>query len=392
MDEYAPKKITNESISSIENLIVALGLSEAEYKNIQDLDGNNRYTSITLKKKNGHDRVVYDPHPLVRKFQRRIKNRLFNQIRYPAYLYGSISDPEHPRDYISCAQHHCKAKTILKIDITSFFDFIDYDLVYKIFNKLFFYSEDVSEALADICTREGVVPQGAPTSSFIANLCFFDVEGRIVKNLERQKLSYTRLTDDITVSSAIQDKDLTKAKSIIVSMIENAGFKINSEKTTIESISTAAFKIHGLRINKDTPQLPRDEIRRIRAAVNNLKTLSRAPNARTSFDYRKRYESISGRVNKLARTGHPRYKKHRLELKSILPLPSQKDIRRCLTMLSTLKRDYNTFCSTPLYMKRFHRLQHRLILLQRIYKHEARKIRTELKSLNPTKSKLEHEL
>ncbi|WP_449122856.1 reverse transcriptase family protein [Pseudomonas sp. MPG01] len=392
MDEYAPKKTTNESICSIDNLLAALGLNEVDYRNIQGLDERSRYALIHLKKKNGGDRVVCDPHPLVRKFQRRIKNRLFNQVRYPEYLYGSISDPEHPRDYISCAQRHCKAKTILKIDITSFFDFIDYNLVFKIFNKLFFYTKEVSEALADICTREGVVPQGASTSSFIANLCFFDVEGQVVKGLERQGLIYTRLTDDITVSSVIQDKDLTKAKSMIVAMIEQAGFKVNEAKTSVESVSTTAFKIHGLRVNKETPQLPRDEIRGIRAAVHNLKALSREPNARTSFDYRKRYESISGRVNKLARTGHPRYKKHRVELKSIMPLPSQKDIRRCLIMLSTLRRDYITFCGAPLYMKRYHRLRHRLILLQRVYKHEARKIWMELRALTPTKSKAEHEL
>lgn len=392
MDEYAPKKITDESIFSIGNLLAALGICDADYKAIQDLNEKNRYTAIHLKKKNGDDRIVYDPHPLIRKIQRRIKNRLFSQIRYPVYLYGSISDPESPRDYISCASRHCKAKTILKIDITSFFDNIDYDLVYKIFSELFCYSDEVSEILAEICTREGVVPQGAPTSSFIANLCFFDVEGRIVKGLERQNLSYTRLTDDITVSSAIQDKNLNKAKHSIVSMIEDAGFRVNEAKTSIESISTTAFKIHGLRINKATPQLPRDEIRTIRAAVNNLKALSREPNARTSFHYRKRYESVSGRVNKLARTSHPRYKKHRQELKAILPLPSQRDIKRCLTMLSTLKRDYDNLCSTPLYMKRYHRLRHRLILLQRTYKQEAKKIWKDLKVLTPTKSKAEHEL
>lgn len=392
MDGYVPKKITDNSIFSIDNLLGALGVCEADYKVIQKLEAKDRYTAIRLKKKNGDDRVVYDPHPLVRKFQRRVKNRLFNQIKYPTYLYGSISDPQSPRDYISCASRHCKAKTILKIDISSFFDCIDFDLVYKIFSELFFYSDEVSEALADICTREGVVPQGAPTSSFIANLCFFDVEGRIVKGLERQNLSYTRLTDDITVSSMIQDKDLSKAKGTIVSMIETAGFTVNEAKTSIESISTTAFKVHGLRIDKATPQLPRDEIRVIRAAVNNLKCLSREPNARTSFHYRKRYESVSGRVNKLARTEHPRYKKHRQELKAILPLPSQRDIKRCQTMFSTLRRDYERLCDTPLYMKRYHRLRHRLVLLQRIYKQEAKKMWKELKALTPTKNKNEHEL
>ena len=392
MDEYVPKKLTDESIFSVENLISALGICEADFKIIQSLETKDRYTAINLKKKNGDDRIVYDPHPLIRKIQRRIKNRIFTQIRYPKYLYGSISDPDCPRDYISCASRHCKAKTILKIDITSFFDNIDYDLVYKIFRKLFFYSDEVSETLAEICTREGVVPQGAPTSSFIANLCFFDIEGGIVKGLERQNLNYTRLTDDITVSSTTQDKDLNKAKDKIISMIQNAGFRINEDKTCIESISTTAFKIHGLRINKNTPQLPRDEIKRIRAAVNNLKTLSKEPNARTSFHYRKLYESVSGRVNKLARTGHPRYHKHRQDLRDILPLPSQKDIKRCLVMLSTLMRDHETLCSSPLYMKRYHRLRHRLILLQRTYKHEAKKIWKTIKDLTPTKSAAEHAL
>ncbi|CAI8768657.1 reverse transcriptase family protein [Pseudomonas serboccidentalis] len=392
MDGYVPKKINNSSIFSLDNLLAALGLSLDDFKVIQGLETNGRYTAIHLKKKNGDDRVVYDPHPLVRKFQRRIKNRLFSQIQYPHYLYGSISDLKHPRDYISCASRHCKAKTILKIDITSFFDYIDFDMVYKIFRELFSYSDEVSEALAYICTRDGIVPQGAPTSSFIANLCFFDVEGRIVKGLEQQKLRYTRLTDDITVSSTIQDKSLAKAKGTIVSMIETAGFVVNEEKTSIESIATMAFKVHGLRIDKETPQLPRDEIRIIRAAVHNLKSLAREPNARTSFQYRKRYESISGRVNKLARTCHPRYKKHRQELRAILPLPSRRDIKRSQVMLLTLVRDYDFFSDTPLYMKRYHRLRQRLVLIQRIYKREAKEMWKKLKALAPTKTKDEHEL
>ena len=392
MEDYAPKKLTTESIYSVDNLLAALGISDEDYSKIQALETKDRYTAISLYKKNGDKRVVYDPHPLIRKIQRRIKSRLFNQIKYPTYLFGSISDPEFPRDYISCAGRHCKAKTILKIDITSFFDNIEYDLVYKIFNDLFSYSDEVSESLAEICTRDGVVPQGAPTSSFIANLCFFDIEGGIVKGLERQGLIYTRLTDDITVSSITQDRDLKKAKDKIVAMIENEGFRVNEDKTSIESLSTAAFKIHGLRIHNDTPQLPRDEIKKIRAAVHNIKTLSQKPNARTSFQYRKLYESISGRVNKLARTKHPRYYKHRKDLKEIKPLPSQTDIKRCMVMLSTLNRDHELFCSTPLYMKRYHRLRHRLILLQRTYKHEAKKIWVILRDIKPTKNKAEHDL
>ena len=61
-------------------------------------------------------------------------------------------------------------------------------------------------------------------------------------------------------------------------------------------------------------------------------------------------------------------------------------------MLSTLNRDHELFCSTPLYMKRYHRLRHRLILLQRTYKHEAKKIWVILRDIKPTKNKAEHDL
>jgi RNA-directed DNA polymerase len=61
-------------------------------------------------------------------------------------------------------------------------------------------------------------------------------------------------------------------------------------------------------------------------------------------------------------------------------------------MLLTLVRDYDFFSDTPLYMKRYHRLRQRLVLIQRIYKREAKEMWKKLKALAPTKTKDEHEL
>lgn len=204
-----------------------------------------------------------------------------------------------------------------------------------------------------------------------------------VRDIQYEKLRYTRLVDDITISSTTTGKDLSRCMRTLTAMIESAGFELNENKTGIEHVTTKAFSVHGLRINKPSPCLPREEVRRIRADVHNLKRKASVPNARVSFEYRKLYESISGRVNKLKRLNHGRYNELRRQMNAILPLPSTKDIKRCQIMLATLERDYDLHRDSYLYKLRYSRLIHRLGILKRIYLHEAAAIRDALQDLKP---------
>ncbi|EMO9597607.1 MULTISPECIES: reverse transcriptase family protein [Pseudomonas] len=372
-----------DPIQSVDNLCSALDIPRSELDEVLALSDDERYIEISLPKSNGSRRLVYDPHPRLRRIQRRIKSRLLvSQILYPRYLYGSLSDSEYPRDYIRCASIHCGAKVLLKADIKNFFDNISRRLVLEIFERVFHYPEEVSDVLSDLCTRAGVVPQGASTSSFLANLCLLN-EWCFVRDIQYEKLRYTRLVDDITISSTTTGKDLSRCMRTLTAMIESAGFELNENKTGIEHVTTKAFSVHGLRINKPSPCLPREEVRRIRADVHNLKRKASVPNARVSFEYRKLYESISGRVNKLKRLNHGRYNELRRQMNAILPLPSTKDIKRCQIMLATLERDYDLHRDSYLYKLRYSRLIHRLGILKRIYLHEAAAIRDALQDLKP---------
>ena len=51
MEDYAPKKLTTESIYSVDNLLAALGISDEDYSKIQALETKDRYTAISLYKK-----------------------------------------------------------------------------------------------------------------------------------------------------------------------------------------------------------------------------------------------------------------------------------------------------------------------------------------------------
>lgn len=381
MDELRFIKSVQGSIASQQNVAAALRIDEALLDEALNMPSAQRYTPHRID----GDRLVYRPNPLIRKIQRRIKQSILAElITYPRYIYGSIRDENFPRDYISCAQVHCQAKSVLKMDIKKFFDNIEASLVEDIFSRLFAYPDEVSNVLTDICTHEGYVPQGASTSSHIATLCFWSHEPSLVRQLHREGLRYTRLVDDITVSSGLVNFDFTRVKARIRDMVEGRGLSLNENKTIVYHYGVDEIRVHGLRVNYDYPQMPHAEANNIRAAVNQLVKLAKVPNAITSPDYRRLYESVSGRVNKLLRLKHAKYARYRKVLKGIKPMPSRKDLIRCVGLFNGLVQDAQASIDTYSYYVRFHRLQSRLNLVQRIYVAQAKSMRKSISEIKPT--------
>lgn len=224
-------------------------------------------------------------------------------VAWPSHIYGSIPNQydehqiETPKDYVACARVHCESKSVLTIDIMNFFDNIHMSKVENIFFRFFKYSAEVSKVLAEICCFEDRVIQGALTSSYIASLCMFDTEGKIVERLARKNLRYTRLVDDITVSSKISNYNFDYAQSTIERMLVDLELPINRSKTRIQFCSTSPLTVHGLRVAFKEPRLPSDEARRIRAAVQNIEKLAQEGQYRTSHSYRHDFNRCMGRVN-----------------------------------------------------------------------------------------------
>lgn len=231
-------KVATGSIASIKNLAKSLDVSEDMLLQVSAMPDESKYQVKEILKKNGDSRIVYNPNKFVRKLQRRINVRIFsdpNIIVWPHFLYGSI--PSHsfdgvkiPRDYIACASVHCEARSLLQLDIENFFDNISYDLVFDVFKKVLKYSDDVSELLANICTKDGFLPQGALTSSYLACLSLHDVENNVVKRLSRKGMQYTRYVDDITISSKKNNNNFDFALRIVEEMLHSKDFPINIDK------------------------------------------------------------------------------------------------------------------------------------------------------------------
>ncbi|HBF46186.1 MAG TPA: RNA-directed DNA polymerase, partial [Shewanella frigidimarina] len=322
--KYDFGKRSKRSIGSIAKLLDVLDIKQEELDLVNSLTEDQKYKKNEIPKSDGTVRVVYNPHKTLRKVQRRINKRIFNQrhnkgglISWPSYLYGSIPNTPQQnsttktfdlsKDYVACAANHCGSKSLLKMDISNFFDNIHETHVKNIFSNLLKFPEDVSNTLTSLCCLKGNVVQGALTSSYIASAVLFDVEAQVVRRLHFKSLTYTRLVDDITVSSQKLNYDFTFAQRLIADMLQSKDLPINLSKTIIFTCSTEELIVHGLRVNYSEPRLPSSEVARIRASVKHLELLAQDSVYRVSRDYRKSYDRCLGRVNKLGRLGHKQH-------------------------------------------------------------------------------------
>lgn len=320
-------KYKNPPYTSLDTLCRMLRISKTELENLLSIPVEIRYKDpkTAAYKKDGTKRIIKCPLKELRSIQEKINNNIFKTGFYwPKYLFGSIpsSAALSNRDYVSCVSLHCRAKSICKIDISNFFDNIHISLVKDVFKRVCHFSDEVTDALAELCCYNDFLVQGALTSSYIATLILWDEEPALVANLERKNLVYTRLVDDITVSSKLSNYNFDIATKRIENMLLKKDLPINQEKLEYNYLSIEPLTVHGLRVSFDKPKLPKNESSNIRASVKNLENLAELDKARTKMWFRTDYNRCMGRVNKLARVKDKKHKALVDRLKIIEPLPS----------------------------------------------------------------------
>lgn len=387
-----PKKVSTESIVSEENLCAALDISVDELTFAKNLPEEEKYQASSVEKSDGTFRKIFNPDFRIRKIQRRLNKRIFSNakvILWPDHLYGSVPNQVNEnhewvnKDYVSCAARHCGAKSILKMDIKDFFDNIHRVFVYDIFSNFLKYGHEVSEVLSKLCCMHHHVVQGALTSSYIASLVLHDVEGYVVEKLQRKNLVYTRLVDDITISSKISNYDFSYALDLVKNMLSQKELPLNQRKTKVQYTSSEPLTVHGLRVAFKQPRLPSDEVARIRTAVRNIETLASECGYRTTHAYRHDFNRCMGRVNKLSRVNHEKHESLKDRLVKVYPLPSKKDIERAKKIVARLEKDYPAKRDTYWYNRRFHSAHEKLNIVQRSFPCVAKMLRRKIRSLRP---------
>lgn len=377
----------HSAIGNISNLASALDISEVYLKKVA-ANPDNFYCINPIPKKSGGFRIISDPVKELKIVQRRIVRRILSKCKFPDYLFGSIKDEENPRDFVRNAQYHVQAKEVIAFDVESFFPSVQPQFVKRVFKFLLKLPDEVAELLVSLVTLNGGLPQGAPTSSYLANLILYDCEYKIVKTLRAKGFTYSRLVDDITVSSlkTIPGAEKKFVYEQIRRMLAEKRLKISKKKYSVTNTSTVGKKtvVTGLVIENNIVKLPKERIKQIGKRVYELK--NRAEVSTTDSKYHEQYSNVSGLVALYTRLSPEKALLYRQNLQNILPTYEKKKIKKinwlCRKFIDYAKAHPAQMADEE-YLRAYYKFKYKISVLRRTNRTLAIRLDKDLKPLKP---------
>lgn len=254
-------------IFNTEHLAGKLRISEAFLKRLA-FNQRQFYHFFEIPKSNGQPRQIAAPQRKLLSTQKWILGHILKRGRphrcAKAFIKGlSVVDNAKP---------HKNREVVTRIDLKDFFPSITYQQVRKEFEH-FGYPYHVALVLANLCTLNGFLPQGAPTSPALSNMVCIRLDKRLAGLGKKMRFRYTRYADDLVFSS--NNRKFPKLIPFLKEIIQQEGFTVNEEKLTVMR-SGSQQKVTGLVINEKVG-IPREHRRWLRAVAHRLRT--RGPEA-----------------------------------------------------------------------------------------------------------------
>lgn len=270
-----------------------------------------------LPKRSGGWRLLEMPKLRLRVLQRQILRKLLDAVPPHAAAHGF-------RRGHSCLTHaalHTGQDVVIRIDLKDFFPSVAASRVQALFRKLG-YAEPVAGALARLCThrtptrvmttlfpghaldgdvgvdavvdggrgggdsgiadaiatrvapparavlRQRHLPQGAPTSPALANLCAYRLDLRLAALAATLGARYSRYADDLAFSGGAALRQAMQRLHVQVAAIAlEEGFQVNTRKTRMMPASVCQ-QLTGIVVNRH-PNLPRREFDLLKAILTN---------------------------------------------------------------------------------------------------------------------------
>jgi RNA-directed DNA polymerase len=249
------------------------------------------YVDFEIPKRTGGTRRISAPRAPLRAAQREILRTILDRIPTHEAAHGFVRG----RSTVTNARPHLGAAILVKLDLKDFFPTVHYHRVRGLFEH-YGYSNQVSGALAALCTRRpvmpdghvawpGVLPQGAPTSPTIANLVSRRLDERLTGLARKLGATYTRYADDLTFSFGREpERGLGRFFWWVDQIVQQEGFSEHSGKRRVLRRSTQQ-RVTGIVVNEEL-HVPRAARRRFRAILHNCKTKGLASQARGRDDFR----------------------------------------------------------------------------------------------------------
>ena len=266
------------AIETIGDLAEWLELDIAQLEWFADLAHRNRRSGIaklehyhyrTLPKGSGGLRQIEQPKPRMMQLQRKILAGILDHMPVHAAAHGF----KRGRSVKTFVAPHTGQGVVLRMDLEDFFPSISFARVAALL-RIAGYPENVAALLSGICTNATKalplphLPQGAPTSPALANLCAYRLDCRLSGLAHAAGAIYTRYADDLAFSGS---KDFActadRFATHVAAILHDEGFQVHHRKTRVMRPGVRQH-LAGLIINKH-PNVSRRDFDQLKAILTN---------------------------------------------------------------------------------------------------------------------------
>ena len=262
-------------------------------------EGERRVTDTSLRnyvyrwilRKHHSPRLIEAPKSHLRRIQRKIYQEILSQIPPHQAAHGFTKG----HSCLTFCLPHTAQQVVMRLDLRSFFPAIHWGRVKGLFQTLG-YPREVTRLLSQLCTNQvpdevllrapkppealGLpwqtrkmyqsrhLPQGAPTSPALANLCAFRLDLRLSGAARKIGATYTRYADDLAFSGDLNfRKNINGFYRFVDQIVREEGFAVNPQKT-LKMAPGVRQKLTGIVLNKH-PNIPRNEFDILKATLYN---------------------------------------------------------------------------------------------------------------------------
>ncbi|HRD96086.1 MAG TPA: reverse transcriptase family protein [Rubrivivax sp.] len=275
--------------------------------------GDQHYRCTMLAKPGGGWRLLEVPLPYLMPLQRRLLDDLLDRIPPHEAACGYVRE----RSVVDHARAHVAQAVVMKFDLQDFFTSVRASRVHALFATLG-YADTVARELTALFTtatpeavlqrmreeggltwmqaqrlRDPHLPQGAPTSAALANLCAFRLDLRLDGLAHVLGARYTRYADDIVLSGGPHlAAARTRIEAWVGTIALEEGFRLNHRKTRCLKAGRRQ-SVCSVVINHHT-NLPRPEFDRLKAILHRCAT--DGPASQNRGNHPRWREHLQGRV------------------------------------------------------------------------------------------------
>jgi hypothetical protein len=264
-----------------------------------------------FQKKENHKpkppRPIDNPCGELKRIQRQINEKILKPIVYPRYLCGGVPG----KSVLDNVVLHLGASVLVTLDVKSFFRRITNLQVYQVWKVTLRCPPKVAALLTKLTTFERHLPQGAPTSTLLANLALYSIDRPIRDECERRRVQYSTWVDDLAFSG----NDARSIIPTVITSLRRAGLSVSHKKLKIMGAGTRKV-LNGILMSRFPSVLP-ERIARLRSGIHKLRT-----NQVAADDMSKYVQRLEGGIAYVASITPRKGAKLRAELRKLLEGPN----------------------------------------------------------------------